>query len=855
MLRLKAILKPICLCVLVLCVSCKEIPSKSSFERDVRDFNGEWQFTLANPDGAEGVNFDDSQWRTLNVPHDWAIEGNFSAANPSGAGGGALPGGIGWYRKNLEVTQTEINEKAIFIEFDGVYMLSEVYVNGTLVGKRPYGYISFRYDITPYLQAGENVIAVKVDNSQQPNSRWYSGCGIYRYVRVLLLNPIHIDLWGTYVTTPEVTAERGSVNIASEIYNYGSEKSVAEVRHYICDSTNAVVSYSSKKINLPAGERVEISTQCMVNNPILWDTEHPYLYSVRSEVLVNDSIVDSYYTPLGFRTYAFDSEKGFFLNNRPLKLKGVCMHHDLGCLGSAINERAMERQLEILQEMGCNAIRFTHNPPAPEFLTLCDRMGLIVQNESFDMWRKRKTTYDYSNYFNEWHERDLEDFIKRDRNHPSILMWSVGNEVLEQWTHADADTLDIAAANLMLNFKRDDSAIDSQGDGMSVNSLLTQKLCNIVRNLDNRPITTGNNEASPKNHLFAAGTLDIIGYNYQDHYFDSVPNYFPGQPFIITESTSALMTRGYYSMPSDSMIIVPTRWDMSHQDSSYSCSSYDNCHVPWGTTHEKSWLMTKHRDYIGGLFVWTGFDYLGEPTPYDFPARSSYFGIIDLAGFPKDVYYMYQSEWSDVAVLHLFPHWNHVKGQDIDMWCYYNKADSLELFVNGASQGFRSKTDSVLHAKWRVTYEPGNVTVVAYENGVPARSQTIQSAGSAKNIRLTADRKNLNADGKDLSFVTVEVLDENGNLCPWADNEIEFQVEGNAFIAGVDNGSQFSMEPFKSNKRKAFYGKCLVVLQNNGQVGMAQLKASSAGLTDSKLDLMITTKSEQRVISNQLSNK
>ena len=265
--------------------------------------------------------------------------------------------------------------------------------------------------------------------------------------------------------------------------------------------------------------------------------------------------------------------------------------------------------------------------------------------------------------------------------------------------------------------------------------------------------------------------------------------------------------------------------------------------------------MAKHRDYIGGLFVWTGFDYLGEPTPYDFPARSSYFGIIDLAGFPKDVYYMYQSEWSDVAVLHLFPHWNHVKGQDIDMWCYYNKADSLELFVNGASQGFRSKTDSVLHAKWRVTYEPGNVTVVAYENGVPARSQTIQSAGSAKNIRLTADRKNLNADGKDLSFVTVEILDENGNLCPWADNEIEFQVEGNAFIAGVDNGSQFSMEPFKSNKRKAFYGKCLVVLQNNGQVGMAQLKASSAGLTDSKLDLMITTKSEQRVISNQLSNK
>ena len=401
-----------------------------------------------------------------------------------------------------------------------------------------------------------------------------------------------------------------------------------------------------------------------------------------------------------------------------------------------------------------------------------------------------------------------------------------------------------AAANLILNFKRDDSALVTDEEGMSVNSLLTIKLVEIVKGLDNRPVTAGCNEASPKNHLFASGALDIIGYNYQDAFFDSVPSYFPGKPFMITESTSGLMTRGFYSMPSDSMIIVPTRWDRNHEDATYSCSSYDNCHVPWGTTHEKSWIMTKERDYISGIFVWTGFDYIGEPTPYGFPARSSYFGIVDLAGFPKDVYYMYQSEWSETPVLHLFPHWNHTPGQAVDMWCYYNQADSVELFVNGRSEGVRSKTHEKLHAEWRVAFESGEVSVVAYKGGVPNRSNLIRTAGEPAQIRLTADRSTLSPDGKDLSFVTVEVLDADGNLCPWADNQIHFSVNGNAFIAGVDNGSQFSMERFKDNKRKAFYGKCLVVLQNNGTTGTAQLKASAEGLKSKTID--ITAREEQQ---------
>lgn len=548
--------------------------------------------------------------------------------------------------------------------------------------------------------------------------------------------------------------------------------------------------------------------------------------------------VDRYVTPVGIRTFSFDATKGFVLNGKPTKINGVCMHHDLGCLGAAVNVRAMERQLQMLKEMGCNGIRCSHNPPAPEWLDLCDRMGFIVMDEAFDMWRKKKTAYDYSLYFNEWHERDLHDFILRDRNHPSVFMWSIGNEVLEQWSDAQADTLSLEEANLILNFGHSADMLAKEGE-VSVNSLLTKKLADFVKALDpTRPVTAGCNEPNPANHLFRSEALDIIGYNYHNVNIPDVPRNFPGKPFIITESNSALMTRGYYRMPSDEMFIWPERWDKPFYDATFACSSYDNCHAPWGNTHEENLLLTKKNDFISGQYVWTGFDYIGEPTPYGWPARSSYFGIIDLAGFPKDVYYLYQSEWSNKQVLHLFPHWNWTAGQDVDMWCYYNQADEVELFVNGKSQGVKAKDENHLHIVWRVKYEPGSVKVVARKDGKVVGEKEIRTAGEPKKIRLTPDRNTLNADGKDLSFVTVEIVDAEGNLCPLADNLVHFEVEGNLFIAGVDNGSQTSMERFKDNKRKAFNGKCLVVLQNNGKTGAARLKAVAEGLEDAVVEIV-----------------
>lgn len=816
----------ICYLATTFCIACS---TQAESVRQRTSFNNDWTFHLDDIAEASKPDFDDSGWRKLNLPHDWAIEGSFSADNPSGAGGGALPGGIGWYRKTF-TADNSFDGKRVFIEFDGVYMNSEVFINGHSLGVRPFGYISFQYDLTPYLKKGQkNVMAVRVDNSEQPNSRWYSGCGIYRNTWLTVTDPVHVDHWGTYITTPHVSADYATVCATTTVKNDSEAASEAEVQTFIRDAKGQTVAQSTPtSINIAAGDTASLQQQIKLNNPQLWDIEKPYLYKVQTEIRKGGKVIDNYDTPLGVRTFRFDVSRGFILNDKEVKIKGVCQHHDLGCLGAAVNARAIERQLEILREMGCNAIRCSHNPPAPELLDLCDRMGFIVMDETFDMWRKKKTAYDYSRYFNQWHERDLTDHLLRDRNHPSIFMWSIGNEVLEQWIHADADTLSLEEANLVLNFGHEKHGINTKSDSLIINELLTQKLADIVRKLDpTRPITAGCNEPRTYNSLFRSGALDIIGYNYHETFFKDVPQNFPGKPFLITESTSALMTRGYYRMPSDSMYIWPENWDKPFSDPSFTCSSYDNCHVPWGTTHELSWLIARDNPFISGLYVWTGFDYIGEPTPYGFPARSSYFGIIDLAGFPKDVYYMYQSEWTDKPMLHLFPHWNWEAGQTIDLWTYYNQADEVELYINGVSQGIRRKGTNELHVSWRVKFEPGTVRVVSRKNGKEVLSKEIRTAGNPASIRLTADRTELNADGSDLSFITVEVLDKDGNLCPNADNLIQFAVEGSAFIAGVDNGCQTSMESFKAPQRKAFYGKCLVVLQNNGTKGKARLTATS----------------------------
>ena len=800
-------------------------------------FNDNWSFSLGDNPKASETDFDDEEWRVLNLPHDWAIEGDFSKDNPSGTGGGALPGGTGWYRKTF-IPSNEDSDKIIRIDFDGIYMNSEVFINGQSLGKRPYGYISFGYDITPYLKWNEkNVIAVRVDNSEQPNSRWYSGCGIYRNVWLTKTSPVHVDEWGTYVTASEISNDNATLNIVTTVQNSGNKNETVTLKSILNDMDGSVVAETESSVSVVAGQKSDISHTVNISSPELWDIENPYLYSLVTEIIKDGKCIDRYTTITGVRDFKFDAEKGFILNGKQTKINGVCMHHDLGCLGAAVNTRAIERQLQILKEMGCNGIRCSHNPPAPELLDLCDKMGFIVMDEAFDMWRKKKTSHDYARYFNEWHEKDLCDFILRDRNHPSIFVWSIGNEVLEQWSDAKADTLSLEEANLILNFGHSADMLAKDGE-MSVNSLLTKKLADFVRELDpTRPITAGCNEPNPGNHLFKSGALDIIGYNYHNANIPDVPKNFPGKPFIITESNSALMTRGYYRMPSNEMFIWPERWDKPFYDESFSCSSYDNCHAPWGNTHEENIKLVRNNDFISGQYIWTGFDYIGEPTPYGWPARSSYFGIVDLAGFPKDVYYLYQAEWTNKQVLHLFPHWNWTEGQEIDMWCYYNNADEVELFINGESQGIRSKDEDNLHVVWRVKFIPGTVKVVARKNGNIIAEKEIHTAGTPHKIRLNPDRNIITADGKDLSFVTVEVLDKDNNLCPLSENLINFEVKGNAFIAGVDNGCQTSMERFKDNKRKAFNGKCLVVLQNNGEKGTATLTANSNGLESSTIEI------------------
>lgn len=767
--------------------------------RERQNFDAGWRFILADSAQMAGSSYQDGHWRMLNLPHDWAIEGDFLASNPSGAGGGALPGGIGWYRKHFFIDSERISGSRYFIEFDGVYMNSTVFVNGQKVGFRPYGYSSFEYDITKYLKQGSNVIAVRVDNSDQPNSRWYSGCGIYRHVWLTRTSSVHVRHWGVHVVTD---AQTGQVKVAVDV-----EGKNYKVRNTVYDA---------------AGKEVGMK----VRNPHLWSTTNPYIYKVRTQVIVGGKVVDEVWTNTAFRYFRFDAKTGFWLNGKNMKLNGVCEHHDFGCLGAVVNEDAMHRKLTKLKAMGVNAIRSSHNPPAPELLNMCDTMGLIVMDESFDMWRRRKTQNDYARFFDEWHERDLADLVLRDRNHPCILMWSIGNEVLEQWSSAEADTLTLEQANLILNAGHDASTLAKDGE-TSVNTLLADHLAEIVRRYDTtRPITAGCNEPSPNNHLFKGKAIDVIGFNYHHEWIKDVPKNFPGRPFIMTESVSALQTTGFYMMPSDSIRKAPQEWWLPYTDPTMMCSAYDNMHASWSSTHEETWDVVKHTPYVGGQFIWTGFDYIGEPTPYSFPARSSYFGIIDLAGQPKDVYYMYQSEWTDQPVLHLFPHWNWLEDQEIDMWCYYNHADEVELFVNGKSQGIRRKMDGhQYHVMWRVKYESGEVKVVARKAGKQVREQVIRTAGQPDHIQLSIDYQ-----GKTTTFVKAEVVDKDGNRCPWAENQVFFETD--AEIIGVDNGCQTSMERFKDTKRKAFFGRCFAVVSGHGT-----LTAKAIGLKSNTIKL------------------
>jgi beta-galactosidase len=776
--------------------------------RTTENFNNCWKFILDSTINAQNIDFDDSQWRTLNLPHDWSIEGEFSEKNPATPGGGALPGGIGWYRKSFEISKSD-SGKCIFIEFDGIYRNSEVWINGNYLGKRPYGYISFRYDLTPFIKFDKtNVIAVKVDNSKQPNSRWYSGSGIYRNVRIVKTNPVYIGHWGTFIKTPEINESTANVNIQTKIVNATNNKQNISLISSVYNCKGKKVGKTVKDTIISPNSSLDLNQNITISKPELWDIDNPVLYKLISQIKINNQIYDDYETKFGIRYFNFDSLKGFSLNGKSIKINGVCNHHDLGCLGAAINKRAIERQLQILKEMGCNAIRTSHNPPAPELLDLCDIMGFIVMDEAFDMWNKKKTMYDYAADFAEWGKTDLSDMILRDRNHPCVIIWSIGNEILEQW--------------------------DTSG------TRIAKELVNCIKQLDNtRPVTSACNDPGPWNNIIKSESLDLIGYNYKHQIFKDFTKTYPNKKFIATETVSGLATRGKYDMPSDSIRRWPIRWDLPFTtgNSDYTCSSYDNCSAPWGSTHEETWREIKKYDFLSGQFIWTGFDYLGEPTPYSWPARSSYFGIVDLAGFPKDVYYMYQSEWTNKPVLHVFPHWNWKTGDTIDVWAYTN-ASEVELFLNGSSLGTKNKTNEQFHLAWRVPFTPGTIKAIARNNGREILTQIINTAGNPYKINLTADRNKIKADGYDLSFVTVDIVDKDGNIVPYADNLINFEISGNGFIAGVDNGCQTSHEPFKANYRKAFNGKCLVVLQSNGKAGKIVLTAKADNLKENTIEIV-----------------
>jgi beta-galactosidase len=778
--------------------------------RRVIKFNDGWSFMLSSDTATTGDGQPKKTWRSLSLPHDWSIESDFSSRHPSTNQGGALPGGTGWYRKRFGMPSVR-KGVIVRIEFDGVYRDSEVWINGHYLGKRPNGYVGFAYEITAYLLSGvQNELVVKVDNSRQPDSRWYTGSGIYRDVRIVMTDAVAVAQWGSFITTPDA----------------GEDSAIALIRHDITNATGAMVdirwqtqvfdpkgrlvasSFVTRSARIqPSGSRLE--DRLVIHKPLLWSVDHPNMYRAVVRIFRGGKETDRYETDFGIRTIRFDVAKGFLLNKKTLMLKGVCMHHDLGALGAVANTRAMERQLRILKEMGCNAIRTAHNPPAAAFLDLCDRMGFLVMDEAFDMWKKKKNKFDYHLDFTGWHERDLKSMVLRDRNHPSVFMWSIGNEIREQF--------------------------DSSG------ILITGKLASIVRSVDStRPIISALTETFPeKNFIFMSGALDVLGFNYKSYDYPFLPERFPGQTFIATETASALQTRGVYQQPSDSIRVWPpdhrSQTNFTGGNSDHTSSAYDNTHAYWGVTHERAWLDVKRNPHMAGAFVWSGFDYLGEPTPYPFPARSSYFGIIDLAGFPKDVYHMYRSEWTDSDVLHIFPHWNWKPGDTIDVWAYYNNADEVELLLNGKSVGSRRKDTGSLHVQWRLPYEPGSLRAVTRKDGREVLIKEVSTAGKPARINLSADRYAIRSDGKDLSFITATILDAKGVTVPDADREIVFSIHGPARIAGTDNGYQADTTSLQLPRRMTWKGLALAIIGSTHKKGNVTIVAKAAGLPDARL--------------------
>ena len=685
-------------------------------------------------------------------------------------------------------------------------MDSTVYMNGTQICARPYGFISYECDFTSSAKfGGSNVLAVRLNN-QQPSSRWYSGSGIFRHTWLKTVNPLRVAYTGTQISTPQVSAASATVNVSVTLQNDGAAAQSASVASSIFDNTGAQVAQgSAQATTVDAATTTTPGTATVtqtitVPNPKLWSLSSPALYSMVTTVTVGGAVVDTYTTSFGIRTFAFDANNGFTLNGQSVKLNGTCNHNDLGALGAAVNYRAIEKRLQMLKDMGVNALRTSHNPPAPEFLDIADRLGFLVMDEAFDCWDQGKNTYDYGRFFNQWGTTDIGAMVMRDRNHPSIIIWSIGNEIPD-----------------------------------NNNATVAQSLISAVKAKDiTRVIGQAFAEASPG--AAVAPLEDVVGLNYAPNVYDSLHSSHPTWKFFASESSSAVRSRGIYELPVTSNILT---------SSTNQCSSYDNSVVSWGTSAEGSWQAVNTRNFIAGEFIWTGFDYIGEPTPYGWPSKSSYFGAIDTAGFPKDIYYFYQSRWNrdGPTMVHITPmDWTSwTAGQSVPVYVYSN-ADSVELFLNGQSLG--SKTvdanpshSGSAHLEWSVPFATGTLQAKATKNGVVVATDAVQTAGSPAALALKPDRTTIMADGNDLSYVEIDVVDAKGVLAPQASNTIAFSVAGPGAIAGVDNGNPISHESYQGAMRSAFSGKALVIVRSTLIPGTITLRATSGSLTAASVDI------------------
>jgi len=787
--------------VLTILISACQSTSEDTV-RTKEKFNSGWQFINQDIENGQDPGYDDSAWRKVDLPHDWAIEGPFS--KEVYFQGGFLPyPGVGWYRKIFDL---QASGKNVLLEFDGVMMDAKVWVNGEFVGEWAFGYSSFAFDITKYLKDDErNVLAVQVANSDS-SSRWYPGSGIYRNVWLTVRNPVHVAHWGTYITTPQITDKKATVQVETLIKNKTEKVENIILVTTILDASGEEIAKSAKEGRIDENDEIIFQQDLTVPNPNIWDIENPYLYRAISKVMVNKIAVDEYETPFGIRTFKFKANKGFSLNGRQVKLNGVNMHHDLGPLGAAVNYRATERQLEILKEMGVNAIRTAHNPPSPEQLDLCDKMGILVMDESFDEWRKPKHNVQnsYSRLFDEWAAKDMAALVKRDRNHPSVILWSTGNEVPELGTP----------------------------DGKKS----AKMLADICRELDpTRPVSSGIH-LSVKIDRELMDIFDVAGFNYWHKQLEDLHKTYPDKPILVTEASAVLSSRGVYQFP-------VKRIYRGFLDESMQISSYDLINTGFGALPDVEFQLQDDFEWLAGQFVWSGFDYHGEPDPHEnmWPAHSSYFGIIDMCGFPKDRFYLYQSQWSEKPMVHLLPHWNWEgrEGELTPVFVYTN-GTSAELFVNGESQGKRENKQGQYRLRWNdVIYKPGSIKAVSYDaNGQIIAEKEIVTASAPHQIEMSADRSEIYADGEDLSFITVKVKDKNNNFCPTADNLISFKIEGAGEILAVGNGNPISLESYQASQRKTFNGKCLLIVRSNKNSGNISITATSPGLAESQIVVM-----------------